>query len=118
MSSFLIRTTPTLQEDDALDPIEFNTQLAKLMQKLKKDAGAASIKGGYKGTGGQKHRRQVWVKWADGPTIDIFLADDYVQLGGVIGPQIRVKKQATPEDTYQKVVLAGIRAWMKAGSPR
>ncbi len=63
---------------------EFNTKLAKLMQKLKKDAGAKSIAQNYKGTGSQAYRRQLWVHFASGAVIDLWLDKGYLKFGGVV----------------------------------
>lgn len=63
---------------------EFNTKLAKLMQKLKKDAGAKSIAQNYKGTGGQAYRRQLWVNFNSGAVIDLWLDNGFIKFGGVV----------------------------------
>lgn len=78
LSSFLRQA-----EMDALQLDEFNTKLAKLMQRLKKDAGATSIAQNYKGTGSQKFRRQLWVHFKSGAVIDLWL-EKRLTFGGVV----------------------------------
>ena len=63
---------------------EFNTTLAKLMQRLKKDAGAKAIAQNYKGTGRQAFRRQLWVHFTSGAVIDLWLDNGHLGLGGVV----------------------------------
>ena len=72
------------EEAPSLDPKEFNTQLAKLLQKLKKDAGAESLQQNYKGTGSQVHRRQLYTIFKSGAVIDLWLESDRLGLGGVV----------------------------------
>lgn len=67
------------------DPqVLYNTTLAKLMQRLKKDAGAEKIAQNYRGTGSQKARRQLWVRFKSGAVIDLWLNDKYLGFGGVV----------------------------------
>jgi hypothetical protein len=77
--------------DDAAPPAdanaqwgEYNTKLAKLLQRLKKDAGARNISQNYKGTGSQAFRRQLWVHFASGAVIDLWLDKGYLKFGGVV----------------------------------
>jgi len=67
-----------------MDAIEFNTQLSKELKKLRKDAGAKSIKQNYRGTGKQKFRRQLWVRFKNGAVIDLWLNRDRLGLGGTV----------------------------------
>lgn len=62
----------------------FNTALAKLCAKLKKDLGAVAVRQNYKGTGKQKHRRQLYVSFKDIPGPDLWLDTGYAQIGGVV----------------------------------
>lgn len=74
-----------------MPPDEFNTQLAKLLQGLKKHANATTVKQGYKGTGTRSYRRHIWIS-----------------LGGVIRkglPPIRYEEH-TPAEVYAKVATA------------
>jgi hypothetical protein len=100
---------------------EYNTKLAKLMAKLKKEAGAKSIKQNYKGTGKQKARRQLWVRFKSGAVIDIWIDMGYVGLGGVVtnrppGSDVLLSKKRipydnnTPEQTYAEV-LKVLKPW-------
>ena len=63
---------------------EYNTKLAKLLQRLKKDAGAKSISQNYKGTGSQAFRRQLWVNFVSGAVVDLWLDKGYLKFGGVV----------------------------------
>jgi hypothetical protein len=63
---------------------EFNAKLAKLFQKLKKDAAASGVRGGYKGTGSKKYSRQIDIHFKSGAFLDIFLEKGYLQFGGVM----------------------------------
>jgi hypothetical protein len=94
---------------------EYNTKLARLMMKLKKDAGAESIRQNYKGTGSQKARRQLWVRFKSGAVIDLWIDMGYVGLGGVVtnrppGSDVLLStkrisyENKTPEQTYAEVV--------------
>jgi hypothetical protein len=96
------------------DWTEYNTKLAKLMQKLKKDVGAGSIRQGYKGTGSQKARRQLWVRWKNEAVIDIWLDMGYVTFGGIVmnrppGSDVTISAKKLPykdkpEQTYAEIV--------------
>lgn len=68
-----------------MDPDAFNKQLARELGKFKRTLGATKVRQGYKGTGGQKHRRQIWIDLPQG-TIDIFLETNSAKLGGVMAP--------------------------------
>ena len=101
------------------DPIAFNTALSKLLKKLKKDVGATKVRQGYKGTGGQKHRRQIWVdvpwNWRG---IDLWLDTSAISLGGIITP-FRPTPSVTYADRSPKQVYAEVlklfKAWKLAG---
>lgn len=103
----------------------YNTTLAKLFQRLKKDAGAASIAQNYRGTGGQAHRRQLWVRFKSGAVIDLWLEHEGVRFGGVVknapaggthalprGIQYAGK---TPEQVYAEAATE-LRAWANPGA--
>jgi len=89
----------------ALGALEFNTKLARLLQRLKKDIGATSVKQNYRGTGSQKHRRQIWVRCVGlyrGFT-DLWLNSDNLEYAGV--GDIRIAPlpygDLTPEEVYK-----------------
>lgn len=101
---------------------EFNTKLARLIGKgLKKDAGAATIRQNYKGTGRKKARRQLWVNFKSGATIDIWVDMGFVKLGGVVtrrpeGSETVLSKtkipygNQTPEQVYAEVAKV-LKPW-------
>lgn len=105
------------QLTEAEDPDAFNTALAKLMKRLKKDTGATKIRQNYKGTGGQKHRRQLYADWPNvgfGGGFDFWLETDRVKFGGVQSTSMPdMPHEATPELTYRKMVPI-VKAWVKA----
>jgi hypothetical protein len=93
---------------------EYNTRLAKLMQRLKKDAGASHIAQNYKGTGSQAYRRQLWIHFKSGAVVDVWLENGYAKIGGVVmnrapGSQstlamgIRIPYGDSPEWTYRSL---------------
>jgi hypothetical protein len=93
---------------------EFNTKLAKLLQKLKKDAGAERVGQNYKGTGSQAYRRQVWARFTSGAVIDLWLDKGYLKFGGVVKNAVpgsegralpdHIKyENKTPEQVYTEV---------------
>jgi len=100
------------------DPVAFNAKLAKMMAKLKKDAGASAIRQNYKGTGKQSHRRQLYVNIGDAAGVDVWLDSGYVQIGGVLSPpkgfeNKKMMGDMTPEQVYQW--LSGTLKKMYAG---
>ena len=98
------RTSCRLRRNN--DPGTFNTALAKLIPRLKKDLGAVTIRQGYKGTGAKSHRRQIFVRFANDQSIDIWLDAHVVRLGGVMysgfGHISNVDK--TPTEVYAELV--------------
>jgi hypothetical protein len=96
----------------------FNTQLAKLFQRLKKDAGASSIKQNYKGTGEQKFRRQLWCNFKSGAVMDIWFDKNGMRFGGVvrtggadwIGAKGVQYADKTPEQVYAEAMPI-VRDW-------
>ena len=112
-----------LNEDKNEQWLEYNSTLAKLFGKLKKDTGAETIRQNYRGTGSQKFRRQMWVRWPNGGSMDIWLDDNEVMFGGIVsilpgGQRIEAPKKriayddASPEDIY-KAVVANLKNWLK-----
>jgi hypothetical protein len=99
--------TPLPETDDPKVRFEallaFNTILAKLMQRLKRDAGATTIVQNYKGTGSQAWRRQLWIHFKSGAVIDIWLNKDHVKLGGVV---LRSPPEST-KDLAQAIIPYG-----------
>lgn len=101
--------------------IEYNTRLAKIFSRLKKDAGAATIQQNYRGTGSQKFRRQLWVRFKSGAVIDLWLNKSSVQLGGVVknrppGSEAILSRthidydNKTPEQVYEET-LTVLGSW-------
>ena len=96
----------------------FNTKLAKLMQGLKKTAGAKSISQNYKGTGKQAFRRQLWVNFNSGAVIDLWLDNGFIKFGGVVHNTVSgVARPAamsyagkTPEDIFDAASKA-LKPW-------
>jgi len=108
-----------LEEMTAAEDIEaYNTQLAKLFQRLKKDVGATSIKQNYKGTGSKKFRRQLWINFKSGAVMDIWLDQRAVRFGGVVmtggAEWIKAKgvsyENKTPEQIYAEAMPI-LRDW-------
>ena len=96
---------------DAGAMLAFSNAFAKLLKKLKKDVpGVKRVYGGYKGTGRQKSRRQVWVDFKEGMTdrnLDLWVSGSGVTLGGVLGPVSKAIVSAidrTPDEVYRDVV--------------
>jgi len=110
----------SIKEAEAQDWNEFNTKLSKLTKKLRKDAGAKSIRQNYKGTGNQKARRQLWINFKNGAVLDIWLDKGWVQFGGVVArhpagdeypsPRIVKYEGKTPEQVYEKTKEI-LKAW-------
>jgi len=91
------------------DPVAYNKDLAKkLGGGLKKLAGVESASQNYKGTGGQSHRRQLWVRFKDGSRpVDLWLEKDHVEIGGVLhGGNAHGKKVPTTGKSPDEVVRA------------
>lgn len=101
-----------MAEDD--EDNVFNTALAKLMRGLKRDVGVKIIRQGYKGTGSQKARRQIFVRWPDSTALDIWLMKGSVQMGGIMNQDPprpdKFPMEGTPEATYKKIVTV-LKAW-------
>ncbi len=68
----------------SLTILEYNTALAKLLQGLKRDAGAETIRQNYRGTGKQAFRRQLYVHFKSGAVIDLWLESDRLGFGGCV----------------------------------
>ncbi len=64
--------------------LAYTTALAKLLQRLKKDAGAKTIAQNYRGTGARAYRRQLWVHFTSGAVIDLWLEASGLKFGGVV----------------------------------
>lgn len=91
---------------------EFNDTLAKLLRGLKRDAGVARIQQGYKGTGSQSARRQIFIRYPDDTCTDLWLEHGRVEFQGVISyggiakiPPMR-HGENTPEQSYKAIVAA------------
>ena len=101
----------------------YNTTLAKLFQRLKKDAGATSVAQNYRGTGTQSYRRQLWVHFQSGAVIDLWLNARDLGLGGVVKnrppadvearvelPRVIEYGDKTPQQVYDEAMPL-LRAW-------
>jgi hypothetical protein len=107
-------------EETPPDPVAFNAALAKLLQRLKKDAGASLIRQNYRGTGSQAFRRQLFTRFTDGTAMDIWLNKNYVNFMSLYNadgrPNNREKPEEipygdkTPEQVYAEVVKA-LKKW-------
>lgn len=89
------------------DPLAFNTALAKLLQKLKKDAGASTVSQNYRGTGRQAYRRQLWVHFKSGAVIDLWLEANGINFGGVVCR--RAPTRATPMQLPKLGIPYGVK---------
>ncbi len=117
-----------------MDRIEFNTKLAKMLQGLKKEGLAIKVRQGYKGTGGQSARRQIWVDFNANvikplpgqdytnysSCTDVWLENGRVTIGGVVAftaidnrreipsyaknPFQNYTQESTPESVYAWIV--------------
>lgn len=116
------RMTEKELEADTKDEVAYNTALAKLMKRLKKDCGAKSIRQNYKGTGSQKAVRQLWVNFGNGAILDIWLNMGSVMFGGVVArhpehdgtypnPRTINHGDRTPEQTY-RLVKDTLKKWL------
>lgn len=101
--------------------VAYNLQLAKLLQRLKKDAGATTVTANYKGTGSKRHRRQLFVRFKSGAVLDLWLEGDSLEFGGVMRPKDYQVGGAdlprslpyagkTPEEVY-KAAAELLNAW-------
>lgn len=90
--------------------LAFSNVLAKKLQKLKKDVpGVAKVRQGYRGTGKQNHRRQIWVDFKDSSRdIDVWLSGEGVAVGGVrFVNQGRIRTiERTVDEVYADIVKA------------
>jgi hypothetical protein len=102
----------------------YNGALAKLFQRLKKDAGAERIAQNYRGTGSQVFRRQLWVRFKSGAVIDLWLERHGVKFGGVVSispggslplPRGVAYEGKTPAQVYAEVAPM-LRAWANPGA--
>jgi len=87
----------------------FNSALAKLCAKLKKDMGATAVRQNYKGAGGQKHRRQLYVTFKDIPGPDLWLDSGFARIGGVVFMPFADKtpipyEGKTPAEVYAEIL--------------
>lgn len=100
----------------AADPDAYNSKLAKLLNRLKKDVGAESVRQNYKGTGKQSHRRQLYVRLPfherGGP--DVWLDSGFVQVGGVIPVPKSIPSKHDYGDSSPEQVYQWIRDTLKA----
>jgi hypothetical protein len=109
-----------LAEAESIDYDAFNTSLQKLLSGLKSSAHARIIRQNYKGTGEQKAKRQIFVRFADGSPMDIWLLKGSVDFeGSAMTPDAKLPKAfsyagMTPEEAYAKI-KKGIIEWYDSG---
>lgn len=87
---------------------DYNKSLAKRLQALKQELPIMSIRQGYKGTGGRSHRRQIFVHFSNDKSIDLWLEDDRVTLGGVTLTRYGqvLYRGRSVDDVFSEIVLA------------
>ena len=108
-----MNNTLTIPEDLST-PLAYNTKLAKLLQGLKRDAGATNINQNYRGTGSRAYRRQLFVGFKSGKVTDLWLEADRVELGGVTKVLGKISHNGrTPEEVYTDVAHV-LKAWATA----
>jgi predicted transcriptional regulator len=94
--------TRTLEEMDT-----FNATLAKLLQRLKKKGIVTKVRQSYRGTGGQKHRRQIWIEIPFHPRggPDLWLDGDRIKFGAIVSCSVPTILYGTkqPEEVYEAV---------------
>lgn len=73
-----------VSSSQSADALAYNTRLAKLLQQLKRDAGAETVAQNYRGTGKQAFRRQLFVRFKSGAVIDLWLENSHIGFGGVV----------------------------------
>ena len=110
------------------DLVAFNSELTKKLKGLKRDLGVKTISQGYKGTGGQKHRRQIWLRWDDGSVVDVWVDDGFFSFGGITsqigGRNVQVNPRqidydGKPVDAIYREVVTALKAWRSlADSPK
>lgn len=89
-----------------MNALEYNTALAKLLRRLKRDLGATAVRQDYRGTGSQKAYRQIFVTFPDF-SIDLWLKENRVGLGGVLTRLGSLAKgERAPEEMYEAIRAA------------
>lgn len=90
---------------------EYTGQLSKAIKKYKKRLGIKSIRQNYKGTGRNKHRRQLYLRFKNGAVMDIWLESSGVTFGGVVmrGGRGRKPSSVPYNDRSAKEVSADVR---------
>lgn len=83
---------------EPLLPLVFNAALAKKLQALKKDFGAKRVYRGYKGTGGQGHRYQIWVDMPSERCVDLWLEENKISIGGVCRAPLKLVNSVVSHD--------------------
>jgi hypothetical protein len=95
----------TKEQQDLQD---FNQKLARILKKLKKDAGVHAIRQDFKGTGRLAHRRQIWLYPIDNNVSwDLWLEGTYITIGWFRlppGGAVKIPYEKTEQETYQKIL--------------
>ena len=115
VSRHLTRTAgqPLPSNPEPGDLIAFNTALAKLLLRLKRDTGATTVAQNYRGTGSRAYRRQVFVRFPNKVT-DLWLENDRIELGGVTTVLGKLPYgDKSPEQVYAELVPV-LKAWATA----
>jgi hypothetical protein len=84
---------------------EYSEQLLNLLKNLKKDLGATNIRQSYRGTGTRKHRRQIFVRFSNEDSIDLWFESTCIGLGGVMHPgygRVDIGERSA-EDVYKEI---------------
>lgn len=93
-----------------LGPVDFNAALARKLQGLRRKFGCTQVSQGYKGTGSQAHRRQVWIRHdaLSRGTIDLWLEADIIRIGGVVSHNLGrvIYADKTVDAVYAELVTA------------
>jgi len=72
---------------EAMDPtdvlMQYTADVAKELLKHRKTHGLQAIRQNYKGTGSQRAKRQLWVRFTNGEAVDVWLEEKGYSIGGV-----------------------------------
>lgn len=98
---------------DELPYLEFNTALARKLKQLKRDVGATKVRQNYRGTGSKRAHRQLYVGLPGG-TMDLWLRDGHISLGGVVNATgISVRYDNKSVDQVYAEVKRVLETWIE-----